>query len=173
MEIYSICKRLKESRIKQGFFSARAFASHNSIPDSTYTQHESGKRKMSIETLIKYCKLLNIEPLWLITGKRGIKQSASLPTNLTPFSEDSLENLIIQNAPVKIDIELLSKIFYQTTIHCSHTEYTPHNILNSSIKIYNHIIKNKEYTTDPTIDSKIHKIIISAFYSKSPSYVNN
>ncbi|NQY42567.1 MAG: helix-turn-helix transcriptional regulator [Legionellales bacterium] len=166
MEIYSICKRLKESRIKRGFLSARSFANHHKIPDSTYTQHESGKRKMSINTLIDYCNLLMIDPLWLMTGERCITPITSPPEPLDIFQENVLENIILQNRLVKIDIFLLSKIIFKTALHCHNKKYSQHNILNSCLKIYNHFIQHAQYTKDPNIDNKINNIIISVFNNR-------
>lgn len=72
MTIKNVCQRLKQARVKNGFSSARTFAIKNNIPDSTYTQHESGKRKMSIEILFGYCSILQVDPCWVITGDSSL-----------------------------------------------------------------------------------------------------
>lgn len=60
--------RLKTSRVAAGYPTATGFCNQNNIPLSTYTMHETGKRKISAETAEKYAKLLQIDPSWLITG---------------------------------------------------------------------------------------------------------
>ncbi len=120
---------------------------------------------MSIDTLIHYCELLVIDPLWLMTGEKCIQPIANPPEALITFPEDTLENLISQNSPVKIDIYLLTKIILKTTLHCHNKKYNEHNILNSCIRIYNHFIQQPQYLKDNNIDNKIHNIVINVFHT--------
>jgi transcriptional regulator with XRE-family HTH domain len=64
-----IGKRLQKARKNSGYRSARAFARHHSIPESTYSQHETGKRSLSPKMVIYYCECFNINPTWLISGQ--------------------------------------------------------------------------------------------------------
>lgn len=61
--------RLKSCRVISGFKSARLFANAFSIPIKTYSQHESGIRKISIDILIEYASYFRIDPYWLLTGQ--------------------------------------------------------------------------------------------------------
>lgn len=60
--------RLKKTRIELGFKTAKKFAESNALKISTYALHEAGTRSMSIEIIVHYAFLLNIEPNWLLTG---------------------------------------------------------------------------------------------------------
>lgn len=64
----NIGKRLQTARKALGFKSARSFARKHGIPESTYSQHETGKRALNPSTMLTYCGRLNIEPSWLVTG---------------------------------------------------------------------------------------------------------
>lgn len=63
-----IAKRLREARLKAGFKSLKDFTVLNSIPLSTYSQHETGKRAINAELILIYSELLDINPDWLLTG---------------------------------------------------------------------------------------------------------
>ena len=65
----NISKRLKMTRIASGYHSAKEFTEKYSIPSSTYCQHENGKRMLSIENIIHYAELTDVDPAWLMTGK--------------------------------------------------------------------------------------------------------
>ena len=56
----NISKRLKIARIASGYKTAKDFAAQHDIPNTTYSQHESGKRALSVENLCNYASLLNI-----------------------------------------------------------------------------------------------------------------
>lgn len=70
--ISSVCERLKISRINSKYRSAREFANKNDIAESTYAQHESGKRALTLKNLLLYSKKLNVNPAWLLTGEDPI-----------------------------------------------------------------------------------------------------
>lgn len=65
----TIGHRLREIRKQRGFHSARAFAREYDIPESTYSQHETGKRSLSAYNIKRYCQWLNIDANWLLLGK--------------------------------------------------------------------------------------------------------
>ncbi len=64
-----IGKRLQQARKKSGYRSARAFAREHQIPESTYSQHETGKRSLSPKMLTQYCQCLGIQAGWLVSGE--------------------------------------------------------------------------------------------------------
>lgn len=66
-----ISKRLKIARIASGYTTAKEFTNKFSIPSSTYSQHENGKRLLSIEHIMFYSDLIDLDPIWLITGQGG------------------------------------------------------------------------------------------------------
>ena len=67
--IADIPKRLKIARIASGFKTAKEFTEKYMIPASTYSQHENGKRTLSLENIISYSELFKVDPTWLITGQ--------------------------------------------------------------------------------------------------------
>jgi len=81
-----IGSRLRQARKTCGYRSARAFAKEQEIPESTYSQHETGKRSLNPETLLRYCSCLGIEPNWLLTGRDSliaVEQEADSVTEVT------------------------------------------------------------------------------------------
>ncbi|MCB1827212.1 MAG: helix-turn-helix transcriptional regulator [Coxiellaceae bacterium] len=66
-----IGKRLRKARKLRGYKSARSFAIERKIPESTYSQHETGKRSLSPEIVLRYCECLGIDPGWLLSGREA------------------------------------------------------------------------------------------------------
>lgn len=64
----NIALRLKIARIASGFKTSKDFAEMHAIALSTYCQHETGKRPLSIEQLFHYAELTGVESVWLLTG---------------------------------------------------------------------------------------------------------
>ncbi len=64
----NVAKRLRMVRIASGYCSAKEFTKKYSIPASTYSQHENGKRILSLENIIHYAELTSVDPAWLMTG---------------------------------------------------------------------------------------------------------
>ncbi len=158
MSINAICKRLKEARIKRGFSSARNFALHQNIPDSTYTQHESGKRQISIGTLIYYSNLLDVSSAWLLTGKQNIQSKKhypilKLPTKLIDTDKEVLEESI------QINLELLSKIIFKSFLQYNNNNINYETLVSTCYKIYNSIINT---VPDSLQDEYIDKSIANA-----------
>jgi transcriptional regulator with XRE-family HTH domain len=75
-----ISERIKQARIASGYRSARIFAKEFGIAESTYAQHESGKRTINLATLMDYCNILGTNPAWVITGREPMltKQLANI-----------------------------------------------------------------------------------------------
>lgn len=94
----SIAGRLKFARIKAGFSSAAEFANKYSISYITYSQHESGKRNLSPELILKYADHTNVDASWLLTGQEpninkkegGLQLSDNVDNNLPPIDANSL-----------------------------------------------------------------------------------
>ena len=66
-----IGKRLRKARKLRGYKSARAFAIEHKIPESTYSQHETGKRSLNPEIVLRYCECLAIDTGWLLSGREA------------------------------------------------------------------------------------------------------
>jgi len=67
--LQDIPKRLKIVRIAAGYHSAKKFIDASGIPASTYSQHESGSRALTLENVATYAQLFKIDPAWLMTGR--------------------------------------------------------------------------------------------------------
>ena len=67
--LQDIPKRLKIVRVAAGYHSAKKFVDMSGIPASTYCQHESGSRALTLENVANYARLLKVDPAWLITGR--------------------------------------------------------------------------------------------------------
>lgn len=63
-----IAMRLRATRKEAGFKTGKSFAQKYGIPLTTYSQHETGKRRIAIEILIDYCFKLNANVGWVLTG---------------------------------------------------------------------------------------------------------
>ena len=63
-----IAMRLRAVRKEAGFKTGKSFAEKYSIPLTTYSQHETGKRRISAETLIDYSIKLNANVGWILMG---------------------------------------------------------------------------------------------------------
>ncbi|MCW5589650.1 MAG: helix-turn-helix transcriptional regulator [Legionellales bacterium] len=121
-----IANRLKFSRVKAGFKSAKAFAVTHNIPYITYSQHEAGKRKLSPEIILKYSQYMKVSPGWLLTGQGSeeeIQQDSEEyePTSpsqvdLACQSSDSVEYKILSYAGItsfRINADLFADIYIE------------------------------------------------------------
>ena len=113
-----IGKRLQTARKALGFKSARSFARHHGIPESTYSQHETGKRSLNPTTMITYCKRLKIKPGWLVTGDPNSNIDCNV-LRATLFSEISKIvkpelhtnlNIILDHYLAKQETEIMATI---------------------------------------------------------------
>jgi len=62
-------KRLRQSRLKAGYKTARSFAAKHNIAHATYSMHEAGRRGLKPVIAHRYAKILNISTAWLLTGE--------------------------------------------------------------------------------------------------------
>lgn len=74
--------RLKASRIRAGYKSARQFAMQNKLVENTYRSHENGDRGIKQPDAERYAELLNIDLYWLITGKENPRRGTILADTL-------------------------------------------------------------------------------------------
>lgn len=151
-----ISVRIKQARIASGYRSARIFAKEFGIAESTYAQHESGKRKISLATLLDYCKLLGTNPAWVITGREPMltydlvnktKEQPNYMAVYTPILLAIVKDLLEKVPSYKIDgEEHLSKIV--TTIYkdIKALEFDLSAIDKVADKIYKELKVNKLHT---------------------------
>jgi len=111
-----IGNRLRGARKSFGCRSAREFAIKHGIPESTYSQHETGKRSLSPDTLMRYCKWLDIDPGWLLSGSedglkfiRRVSSVAEVSLNASNRNIGKVNSISLLNGgdnPLTFDIEL-------------------------------------------------------------------
>ncbi|MCH9643818.1 MAG: helix-turn-helix domain-containing protein [Gammaproteobacteria bacterium] len=119
---FQIGKRLQKARKDAGFRSARAFARHYNIPESTYSQHETGKRSLNPRMVRYYCECFNVDANWLILDRQS--------------DEDSLK---VQQ---KIDVAILQKALQEAIQKFSKplSEQQIKGIISYSLLIYKNVI---------------------------------
>lgn len=61
--------RLRQARIARGYRTAKQFSDTHGLAQSTYSVHESGGRKLTRDTALRYADILKISVEWLLTGK--------------------------------------------------------------------------------------------------------
>jgi len=119
-----IAIRLKIARKSFGWKTATSFCNAVGIHKSTYSQHENGNRALTSEWFIKYGKLLEIEPGWLLTGHGYPCSRLSDTQSRKEFIENEIKQFQTKNilpfvelSPVKItdkyaiiNMELFCKI---------------------------------------------------------------
>ncbi len=95
--------RLRLARKAAGFQTEKLFAEKYNIPLTTYSQHETGKRVMAVEVLVRYSQRLKADLLWLLTGEKNL---SSIPIKEKSPSMNDDHSISSQKA----NIDALKKI---------------------------------------------------------------
>lgn len=102
--------RLKIARKAAGFKTAFSFAQNMSIPKSTYSQHENGKRSLTAEQIMFYSQALDLEPSWLLTGLGHPCPLSKDKLTRKEFIENEINELqkanelpIVKNVQISVD----------------------------------------------------------------------
>lgn len=163
-----IGKRLRVARKAAGFKTAKSFALKYGIAAVTYSQHETGKRSLGIDVLIKYCNILNVKSNWLISGKgcpffkNGKFTEEVLKDELKyqiyDYGNDIIEEFEILKKPVAlVDVIILGKIVENLLdVFSEKPAPIPHDeVIDFIIEVYNDVIK---ITGDYAEKSRIIKL---------------
>lgn len=167
--------RLKHARKDAGFKTAKSFAASIQMGETTYCQYETGRRTPSINFLIEFCEILNIDLSWLLTGQTSQILKKNNEQSLTQLPND----VLMKFAPGINNIDTCSKssflinkaIFTKIFIHLEKFYYqktTKNNlsdILNETIDIYNHVLNNLDGKKLESLDDVV-EIIINVYKSK-------
>ena len=139
--------RLKTCRIIAGFKSARLFATTFSIPEKTYSQHENGKRKLSIDSLLIYSTVLKINPLWLLTGEGFPSDSDEFNNSINEYLTINYNQRVVlpklsHDQKCQIDSKLLTEVLSKITEIISHhnIDIDHEDIIEFAYSVYNSII---------------------------------
>ena len=144
----AIGARLKVARKSAGFRSASAFAECQSIPISTYSQHETGKRVLSADMLMHYSQLFKVSPGWLLTGEQFSGSSAGIVEDMP----------VIQGKIALVEMDLFMAVLTRLVplFSKSNRAIGDKALLDFAIEVYNGII-----TTSATDDAKLAMINLS------------
>ena len=167
--------RLKAARKAAGYRSATAFASEKSIPMSTYSQHENGKRSISAEMILYYCEQFAVEPGWLLSGfgtpfvadaQEIAKKNQIMSTvldeelGLEAWTDVPENNFLgpINSDVTKIDMQLYKEILLRLLPLFSENnlQISDRELIDFSIEVYNGIV-----TTSAAMKDKIAMIDLS------------
>lgn len=170
-------ERLRAARKAAGFKTAKSFSLKHGIPPVTYSQYETGKRNINIDTLNRYCKLLDINCNWLVMGKGSpfLKNNATEKINslsqelrhsASEHEVDYLEKFEIIKRPVAlVDITILGKII-ENLLDAFVVRSLPifhHEVLDFVIDVYNDVIRT---TGNHLEKDNIIKLSISSLKTK-------
>lgn len=180
----NISKRLKIARIANGYKTAKDFATQHDIPNTTYSQHESGKRALSVENLCNYASLLNIEPSWLMIGQGypcNQKEAENLELRIFQLQDEmaSKGEIDLSATPFIewdkklsfVNIELLQKILNELlpllkTIPDKHTK----DAVDFCFDLYNKLISIQ---ADGEEKEKLVRICIDSFFKGIGSHLSS
>ncbi len=147
--VVKVAARLRAARKAAGYKTARAFASQFQIPESTYSQRETGKRALTADIMLEYCELFKINPAWLLTGSGEPRTDSDHNKTIKILQATQA----IDNAPIQQycpEITRQSVVKMDMTLWCdilAATQSIPDEVLNDYddhtdfyIEIYNSII---------------------------------
>lgn len=116
-----IALRLSAAR-RVSFDSARNFAKQFGVAESTYCQHENGKRALSVNALWEYASWLGVDQGWLLTG-RGLpyphdrdctEKQAALFHQLDELDKERLyeeeQRYLITDGYTMVDVDVLKQV---------------------------------------------------------------
>lgn len=95
--------RLRESRIRAGFVSARSAAERFGWSYATYAGHENGNRGIKTDVLRVYARAFKVTTAWLMDGK-GEREAVHSPPG---FSEPDVTPFLINTPKRKQTIDQL------------------------------------------------------------------
>jgi transcriptional regulator with XRE-family HTH domain len=117
-----IALRLSAAR-RVSYDSARHFAKEFGVAESTYSQHENGKRALSVTALWEYGRWLGVEPGWLLSGKglpypqearECTEKQAALFYQLDALDKERLyeeeQRYLIKDGYAMIDVDVLKRV---------------------------------------------------------------
>lgn len=144
--------RLRIARRAANYRSARSFAFKHNIPESTYSQHETGKRALNSEVLVRYSKLLNIDIGWLLTGEGAIcphqikdELISSEMQNLKNYLDGSINTIPpIKDRIALVDMDLFFDILRAIAVTFSNDKIRVgyEELLEFCIKVYNNVVSS-------------------------------
>lgn len=167
-----IAARLSAAR-KVHHDSARSFAIVNNLPVTTYSQHETGKRALSVSGLLEYSGWLKVNPSWLLTGKglpypndeQAIEWQAQLYNFLDERDQGELYDIeqafLIKGEVAEIDVGLLKVVLEKIVGISGLTTVTGQDLIEFSFDTYNSVVQTSASFEDKVlmIDLSIQSLV--------------
>ncbi|MFN3234785.1 MAG: helix-turn-helix domain-containing protein [Gammaproteobacteria bacterium] len=149
--------------------TAKDFAKAHDVPASTYSQHETGKRALNSDTLVKYSEVLGVDPGWLLTGKgmpypneTSTEKQALLYSYLDEYDKaqlyDSTPTTLIMGDMAKVDIPVFKAVLKSLLELVQKETLTidADTMIEFSIDVYNSVAQ-----TSASFDDKVKMIELS------------
>lgn len=164
----AIAARLSAAR-RVRYDSARSFAKEFNLPESTYSQHETGKRALSVNALMEYSDRLNVDPGWMLTGD-GLpypeehdctEKQAELYGHLNDLDKEQLfeceQRFLIQHDYAMLDVPLFKEVLLRILeVSRNHSEIEAEDLLEFAFDAYNSVVQ-----TSADVEDKIKMIELS------------
>jgi DNA-binding XRE family transcriptional regulator len=90
----SRARRLKEARENMGYPSAAAAARQLNIPESTYREHENGRRPIGIDEAVMYSREFRVTLTWLATGEHPYPRDPELAELISQLSPHGMQRIL-------------------------------------------------------------------------------
>lgn len=170
-----IAARLSAAR-KVHHDSARSFALANDLPVTTYSQHETGKRALSVSGLLEYGERLQVNPSWLLTGKglpypndeQAIERQARLYNFLDERDQGELYDIeqafLIKGEVAEVDVGLLKVIFEKIIAVSALIAVKEKDLVEFSFDTYNSVVQTSASFEDKVlmVDLSIQSLVRGA-----------
>jgi transcriptional regulator with XRE-family HTH domain len=153
--VSNVGKRIRAARKAAGYRSATAFSKDKSIPLSTYSQHENGRRVLSIDILIQYADLFHVSAAWLLTGDgepfdlhENVQRRAVIDDELYQMKPGSSDDVLPETiSPIQTDVGVIDMSLYkEVLLHIAplfrddSLDITERELIDFSIEVYNGIV---------------------------------
>ena len=170
-----IAARLSAAR-KVHHDSARSFAIANNLPVTTYSQHETGKRALSVSGLLEYGGWLQVNPSWLLTGRglpypndeQAIERQARLYNFLDERDQGELYDVeqafLIKGEVAEVDVGLLRVVLEKIVGISSSIAVAEKDLIEFSFDTYNSVVQTSASFEDKVlmVDLSIQSLVRGA-----------
>ena len=154
-----IAARLAAAR-KVDYGSARSFAVAFTIPVTTYSQHETGKRALGVSALLEYSDNLKVSPAWVLTGRglpypndeNGLVKQAALYQHLSAVDKEELycteQAFLIKGEVAEVDVELLKQELKKIIASVSLIQLNDEELVAFALETYNSVVQTSASLND-------------------------
>lgn len=157
-----IAARLRASRKIAGYQTLKEFCEKFNIPDSTYSQHETGARKIKEEVLENYANLLEVNYHWLLNGLGEPFKMATDNNEVNHIFQHELKNVKTRPKNTEFDKKLFAHILESFFIMQKEQslDVEPKITSNMLIEVYSDIISTSD---DPKVKRKLVEAMLKPY----------